>query len=122
LSILNDPKTGVGHYESTAMPGEKGNFSIAGHRRGNGGVVLNLDKMKIGDELIVQIQSTMYTYQVSAEPFAVKPRDVSVLDAQPGKRQLTITTCTPMWSCHDRLIVKADLSRVVVDGREIPLE
>lgn len=122
LSILNDPKTGVGHYTSTALPGEVGNFSIAGHRRGNGGVFLNLDKLRMGDEISVQIQSTVYTYRVTEEPFVVKPHEVWVLDSKPGKRELTITTCTPMWSFHDRLIVKAELSDVVIDGRSVPLE
>lgn len=122
LNILNDPTTGVGHYTSTALPGEVGNFSIAGHRRGNGGVFLDLDKLRMGDEISVQIQSTVYTYRVTEEPFVVKPHEVWVLDSKPGKRELTITTCTPMWSFHDRLIVKAELSSVVIDGRNVSLE
>ena len=33
---LADLAEGVGHYPDTALPGEVGNFSVAGHRATNG--------------------------------------------------------------------------------------
>ena len=45
---------GVGWYENTQLPGQIGNFAIAGHRVGKGEPFLNLDKLRPGDAVIVE--------------------------------------------------------------------
>ena len=40
---------GPGHYAGTALPGQIGNFAVAGHRVGKGEPFLNLDHLQPGD-------------------------------------------------------------------------
>jgi sortase A len=52
------------HYGATQLPGQAGNFAIAGHRVGKGEPFLNLDKLKPGDPVIVETATTWYVYCV----------------------------------------------------------
>src|SRR4051794_648449 len=49
-----DLTKGPGHYTGTALPGQVGNFAVAGHRVGNGEPFLNLDHLRAGDAIIVR--------------------------------------------------------------------
>lgn len=55
---------GPGHYSGTALPGQKGDFAIAGHRVGKGEPFLNLDKLKAGDPVVIETQTDWYVYCV----------------------------------------------------------
>lgn len=59
-----DLEKGPGHYVDTQLPGEMGNFAVAGHRVGKGEPFLNLDKVQAGDAVIVETQSTWFVYCV----------------------------------------------------------
>src|SRR5690606_12629406 len=54
-----------GHYPGTAMPGEEGNFAIAGHR--NRGTFWYLDRMQPGDKIVVQTKDSWYIYEVTTQ-------------------------------------------------------
>jgi sortase A len=111
-----------GHYPGTAMPGQIGNFSVAGHRIS--AIWWDLDKMKAGDLVIVQTRTNYYIYTVSSIEI-VKPTAVEVVAPVPGhpgqeptKAMLTLTTCNPKWDNYQRLIVHAGLTntRSTSDG------
>lgn len=55
---------GPGHYVDTAMPGQPGNFALAGHRNGKGAPFLNLDLLESCDALVVQTRDTWLVYRV----------------------------------------------------------
>jgi sortase A len=55
---------GPGHYINSQLPGQIGNFAIAGHRVGKGEPFLNLDQLQPGDKIIVQTASNWYVYTV----------------------------------------------------------
>lgn len=55
---------GPGHYVDTAMPGQPGNFAVAGHRVGNGAPFLNLDLLESCDALVVETRDTWLVYRV----------------------------------------------------------
>jgi sortase A len=55
---------GPAHYAGSALPGQKGDFAIAGHRVGKGEPFLNLDKLRAGDSVVVETQTTWYVYCV----------------------------------------------------------
>ena len=55
---------GPGHYTGTALPGEVGDFAVAGHRVGKGEPFLNLDKLRAGDAVVVETQTTWFVYCV----------------------------------------------------------
>lgn len=122
---------GPGHYVDTAMPGEQGNFSIAGHRVGRGSPFLDLDRMRPGDPIVVETAEGWYVYRVLGDPatgdFAtpvgipgqqvVTPEQVDVISPTPDSppevpasgAYLTLTTCHPKYSARQRLVIHAQL-------------
>lgn len=105
----------LGHYVETALPGEIGNFAIAGHRQSSGGVLLYIDSLKNGDVFIVETPQTWLVYKIYKHHI-VKPSHVSVLypvpeeeGVKPTKRLMTVTTCHPLFSTRERWIVHAEL-------------
>ncbi len=103
-----DLRKGVGHYPSTPMPGEQGNASLAGHRTTYGAPFYDLDRLDPGDLISVQTLAGSFTYSVTGST-VVSPSDTHVIDDQPDKVMLTLTTCDPKYSARNRLIVTADL-------------
>ena len=55
---------GPAHYGQTQMPGDIGNFAVAGHRVGKGEPFLNLDHLKPGDAVIIETGKHWYVYRV----------------------------------------------------------
>ena len=112
---LDDLASGVGHYPETALPGEIGNFSVAGHRATNGEPFAYLDQLRKGDAVVVETRTTWYTYEVTDE-LIVAPTEVDVILPVPGKpgaepteELVTLTTCNPRWASYQRLIFHATL-------------
>lgn len=105
---LNDPHSGVGHYPGSAMPGDWGNFSISGHRNGNGGTFFDLDKVRKGDLLKITTADGVWNYRVT-KTSVLEPDDNEVLLNIPTTRTITITTCHPKWSDKQRLVVVGEL-------------
>lgn len=100
-------KDSVGHFENTAMPGEYGNFSVAGHRAYTSNKFFsNLDEVEIGDELNVLFENETFTYKVNSIE-VVTPDKVEVVDSiDNDKKEITLVTCTPKYVGSHRLIVK----------------
>jgi sortase A len=110
-----DLKKGIGHYPETVLPGQVGNFSIAGHRATNGEPFRNLDLLEAGDLVVIETEEKWFTYRVSDQEI-VKPTQTEVIlpvPKQPGvapsQALLTMTTCHPRWASTERLIVYASL-------------
>ncbi|SET47789.1 class E sortase [Geodermatophilus poikilotrophus] len=125
---------GPGHYRGTAMPGEQGNFAVAGHRVGRGSPFLEIDELRAGDPVVVETADSWFVYRV-LEPAdvvpgqqVVPPSDVSVIaptpngppDGAPSGAYLTLTTCHPEYSARERLIVHAVLEGGPVGRAEAP--
>lgn len=60
----SDLELGPGHYSNSQLPGQVGNFALAGHRVGKGEPFLNLDQLHPGDSIVVQTASNWYVYKV----------------------------------------------------------
>jgi sortase A len=101
-------RAGVGHYPNTPLPGEEGNVAIAGHRTTYGRPFHNLDRLKPGDEIVLETPVGTHTYRISRDPYVVANTDWAPI-AQTPEPTLTLTTCHPKGSAKQRLIVKADL-------------
>ncbi|MBC9726403.1 class E sortase [Streptomyces sp. TRM68367] len=109
-------KKGLGHYVHTAQLGQKGNFSVAGHRRTYGDPFKDFPKLRPGDAVVLTDGTTWFTYRIDKGPYKTLPTDIEVIDpvprmsgyTRPG-RYLTLTTCEPEWGHSHRLIVWAHL-------------
>jgi LPXTG-site transpeptidase (sortase) family protein len=104
-----DPATlelGAGHFPTTALPGEPGNSSFAGHRdvefRG-------LARIQPGQDVYVDSGIATFVYRVT-DVRIVAPEDVYVL-ADRGGTELTLVTCYPFdWvgPAPNRFVVRAE--------------
>lgn len=115
---------GIGHYPGTAMPGDLGNFALAGHRTTFGKPFNRVAELVAGDPLVVRTADTWYVYRVRSTQI-VSPGDVGVilpvpgvLGVEPTERLITLTTCHPMFSAQQRFIVHGvlDYWAPVADG------
>lgn len=94
----------------SSTPDKGGNTVISGHRftyANPRGTFYFLDKLQQGDLIGIYWQGKRYTYHV-AETKVVGPHAVHV-EAPTDTAQLTLYTCTPLWSPKDRLVVIARL-------------
>lgn len=117
---LDDLALGPGHYPGTALPGQVGNFAVAGHRATHDQPFAFLDQVRVGDRLIVTTATRVYVYRVF-HSMLVQPTQVNVLDPVPGEpgvvptqRRITLTTCNPRWGHTTRLIVYGVLASTTV--------
>lgn len=99
---------GLGHYRSTEMPGEIGNFAIAGHRATNGEPFAYFEKLRNGDSVFVRTATNWFEYQLVADQI-VQEQETWVLgdnpkglDIDPNSRLITLTTCDPRWNSYQR--------------------
>ncbi len=107
-------KNGPGHMPWTALPGQPGNAVISGHRTTYGAPFFNLDKLEIGDGITIETATGSHVYEVR-EILIVEPTAVEVTEFREGA-WLTLTTCTPIYSAAQRLVIHAEL----VDGPNFP--
>jgi sortase A len=102
-------RAGAGHYPATPLPCEDGNVGIAGHRTTYGKPFSNLDRLRNGDEVILETPVGSCTYKITVEPFIVAPTDLGVVANDPTQKTVTLTTCHPRGSAKQRLVVKATM-------------
>ena len=63
---------GIGVYKDSRMPGEVGNFALAGHRTTWGKPFNQLDKLQLNDAIVVETADGWYTYRFRTLEY-VKP-------------------------------------------------
>lgn len=100
----------IGHYPTTQMPGERGNFALASHRSSGGGNFHDLHELEVGDHIYVETKDGWYLYVFRNIEY-VAPTGVGVLNPVPqvdgpagDERYITMTTCNPFFSVAERLI------------------
>lgn len=110
----DDLQAGPGHYPNSAMPGEIGNFAVAGHRNGQGSPFVDLDELEVGDPVIIETADSWFVYRVTSNEIvppstsaAIRPVPDGGIDEEPTQAYLTLTTCHPEFSMRERLIVHA---------------
>jgi sortase A len=101
---------GIGHYLTTQMPGEVGNFAVAGHRTTYGKPLNLIANLRVGDAIVVQTADGWYTYRFRTLEY-VTPSAADVLNPVPQTdgieatdRLITLTSCSPMYSAAERII------------------
>lgn len=102
---------GIGHYPGTQMAGAVGNAAFAAHRTGHGSPFFDIEKLQVGDSVYIENESGWYRYAVRSLEY-VGADGVGVLtpvpqDAagSPTDRILTLTSCNPVFTASERIVV-----------------
>lgn len=116
-SQLKAMEKGVAHFAipgADSRPGQIGNTVLSGHSSNDlfdpgdyKFIFAQLEKMKIGDSIYVNYQSTRYSYTVTKKE-VVLPTQVNKLIYPTDKPILTLITCTPLGTAEKRLLVTAE--------------
>lgn len=111
-------ETGLAHFKDTMLPisEKEGNTVIYGHSSSGdyfdrtndvAGAFSKLHEVKIGDEVIVEMDGKTYKYRISRSKI-VEPHDVSIVTGQVGKDTLTLFTCFPNGNSARRFVAIAN--------------
>lgn len=104
-------KEGPGLYEISPLPGdENANVLIAAHRTTYGAWFRKVDKLNEGDDIILKFQGKNYNYKIE-KVFTIEKNDWSVTEPQ-GYSSLTLTSCHPLGSSRQRIVVRAKLDNI----------
>ena len=104
-------KKGVGHYAGSTLPGEGGNFVIAGHRDT---VFRKLEGIKVDDQILVETSWGAYEYKVK-DIKIVESTEHSVIDPT-NYEKLTMYTCYPfnyIGNASQRFVVEGEFVQVL---------
>lgn len=99
---------GPSHWPGTAMPGERGNVVVAGHRTTNSRPFHDLDLLEPGDPLVFRMaDGTEHTYVHTATEI-VGPDAMHIVTQTPDRRA-TLFACHPKGSAAQRIVAHFDL-------------
>jgi sortase A len=122
---FSDLQRGPGHYPGTALPGQVGNFAVAGHRTTYLHPFKDIANLRRGDYIVLETKDHWFTYRIEDIPGTnvpwkeiVQPTAVQVAypvpdQPDPGKtptlKLLTFTSCHPEYSARERYVIHAML-------------
>ncbi|GGE97074.1 class E sortase [Mycetocola zhadangensis] len=100
----------IGHFPGTAMPGEPGNFALAGHRVTHGKPFNLIGSLVVGDPIVVETADGQYLYRFRASEY-VQPSAIDVTYPVPRQdvsvnpeKVITFVACNPLFSTAERII------------------
>ena len=107
----------IGWFPTTSLPGQLGNFAVAGHRATYGEPLAYVDRIRKGDRLFIKTDAAWYVYRMTHDQITT-PKAVWVIDPVPGdvwntkptQRLITIVTCEPRWGSSKRWIWWGELT------------
>ncbi len=105
IGVIN---RGPAHWAGTAMPGQRGNVVLAGHRTTYSRPFHDLDRLQPGDDIwLTGIDGVRAQYEV-AHTMIVEPTAVWIADPTPAPI-VTLFACHPKGSLAQRIVVRAKL-------------
>ncbi|HSE81959.1 MAG TPA: class E sortase [Gaiellaceae bacterium] len=105
-----DLSQGPGHFPQTSLPGVGRTMAIAGHRTTFGAPFRDIDELRKGDPIAVELPYATFHYRVFAHEI-VDNEDWSVIRDR-GFDTLVLSACHPLYSAKQRWIVYARLVQV----------
>jgi sortase A len=105
---------GPGHYPQTPFPGAGGTTAIAGHRTTYLAPFREIDSIRPGDPITVEMPYATLTYRVQRSRI-VEPDQVGVIRPV-GYERLVLSACHPLHSAAERFIVFARLRAATLAG------
>jgi sortase A len=113
----DDLTKGPGHYPDTPLPGLRGTVAIAGHRTTYLAPFHDVDELKPGDPITLDMPYGRFTYAVETTKI-VAPTALYV-KRPVGYDRLVLSACHPLYSAAQRIIVFARLRSTVPLGRAL---
>ena len=126
---FTDLQKGPGHYPGTALPGQVGNFSVAGHRTTYLHPFNKIATLRDHDVIVLETKTMWFTYTIEDIPNTnipwreiVVPTKVQVAypvpdqpdpTLKPTLKLLTFTSCHPEYSASHRYVIHAILTDAV---------
>jgi sortase A len=104
---------GPGHYPGTPLPGEAGTVAVAGHRTTYLAPFRNIDQLRPGDPVVLQMPYGTFTYRVE-DTRIVEPTALWVT-RNVGYPRLMLSACHPLYSASHRIVVFARLTTAIED-------
>jgi len=122
---------GVGMYKKGAMPGQIGNFAIAGHRVTHGEPFRDFLKLRKGDLVEVETRTHIYTYELENDGDKItvdfttswplwKVPDPDWDNTPPTERKITLLTCSELFHTRNRNVVIGHLVETVDKSKTAP--
>jgi sortase A len=105
-----DLARGPGHYERTTVPGLGRTVGIAGHRTTFGAPFRDIDDIRVGDAITLEMPYATFRYRVFAHEI-VESDDWSVIRNR-GFDTIMLSACHPLYSAEQRWIVYGRLVEV----------
>ena len=102
---VSDLRRGPGRHLETYMPGEHELVYIAGHRTTYGAPFGDVNELKAGDTITLELPYATIEYRVTRHRI-VDDNDVSVLES-PHHEQLVLQACHPRFFASQRYLVYA---------------
>ncbi len=109
-----DLRRGPGHYPATPLPGQRGTVAIAGHRTTYGAPFHDVDDLRRGDRIELDMPYGRFTYRVERTRI-VPPTATEVTDRVAYDR-LVLSACHPLYSAAQRIVVFARLEKARARG------
>jgi sortase A len=111
---------GVGWDPKSELPGEIGNFAIAGHRVTHGEPFSKFPKLKKGDLVVIETRRDVFTYRLRnpgtsiTVPFTTpwplwRVPDPDGRNKRPTERLITLLTCSELFHTANRSVVIGEL-------------
>ena len=100
-------RKGPGIYDGAPFPGAPGTVAIAGHRTTYRAPFRRIDKLRAGNEIVLEMPYGRFVYRVQSTRI-VRPSEVSVVRPVSYDR-LVLSACHPLYSAAKRIIVFARL-------------
>ena len=97
---------GPGHWPGSAVPGQLGNATFAGHRVTHSHPFRNVDKLVAGDEIIFVMPNGTFTYKMTKQQI-VNPTDTWIVNPTPTAT-LTLFACHPPGSAAKRIVIRGE--------------
>jgi sortase A len=101
---------GPGHYHGdTLLPGQGRTVGIAGHRTTYAAPFREIDKLRAGDEVTLQMPYGRFTYEVTGHRIVPADYRDAFGNAPDAGERLVLSACHPLYNASHRILVEAKL-------------
>jgi LPXTG-site transpeptidase (sortase) family protein len=98
---------GPSHWPGTAMPGERGNVVVAGHRTTYSRPFWDIHLLEPGDQMVFTTDEGRFVYELTSTE-VVTPESLDIVDQHPG-HTATLFACHPRGSARERIVGNFEL-------------